>query len=102
MTHSNAPLAAQSASRLLAAALLSASLAQYNANGQGRARTMTPQQIAQRALPAVVFVVSLDSKGQPVARGSAFFIAPHLLLTNFHVVEQAGQIRVSPVTESTK
>jgi S1-C subfamily serine protease len=62
-------------------------------------KQLTPQQIAQLAMPSVVFVVTLDAKGQPLKSGSAFFVKPHTLVTNLHVVNGASQIRVSSITE---
>jgi len=57
-------------------------------------RTLSPEELASYALPAVGVVVCSD--GENVSQGSGFFISPGLLVTNYHVIRgmTQGSIRV--------
>src|SRR6516165_9663743 len=49
--------------------------------------------IVAKAKPAVVEIVTTDSKGAPLTLGTGFFVSPDgLVVTNQHVVEGANSI----------
>src|SRR2546423_868252 len=60
----------------------------------------TPQQIAARALSAVVSIRARDPKGDVIKSGSGFFISGQMVVTNYHVVKGADSIRVNAVTDT--
>ena len=41
---------------------------------------------------SVVVVYTLDQNGNPLAQGSGFYVGPGVILTNFHVIEEASRI----------
>jgi serine protease Do len=43
---------------------------------------------------AVVIVTTLDREGKPLLQGSGFFIAADRVVTNMHVIKDAGLVRV--------
>lgn len=57
-------------------------------------RTLSPEELATYALPAVGLVVCSD--GQSVSQGSGFFVSPGVLVTNYHVIKgmTRGSVRV--------
>lgn len=83
--------------------------------GPSTSRALTPREIAQRAMPSVVFVRTEDRTGQPLAIGSGFFVGPPkgaepstadvlngrtreagpMVATNYHVIKDAAAIYVS-------
>lgn len=50
----------------------------------------TSREIAASALPSIVAVVMQDSKDQPVALGTGFYVRPGIIATNLHVIEGAA------------
>jgi tetratricopeptide (TPR) repeat protein len=46
-------------------------------------------QLVKRVKPSVVAVVAFDAKGERIANGSGFFVAPDRVVTNRHVLEGA-------------
>lgn len=54
------------------------------------ADTLTPQEIAKRALDATVLLVMKDSNGHVLGTGSGFFVQPNQIATNYHVIEGAA------------
>lgn len=67
----------------------------------GRGIADSPQQIAKAVLPSTVTVATFDERGSPLKLGSGFFVAPNLIATNFHVLEDAasGSIRTQAATK---
>jgi hypothetical protein len=63
------------------------------ANGGNTA--LTTQQIASKALPAVVTVTAQDEDGGKIATGSGFFIEPDTVVTNVHVIAGAADLYVT-------
>ncbi|MFC1714619.1 S1C family serine protease [Candidatus Poribacteria bacterium] len=51
----------------------------------------TRQQIAQKAFPSVVLLVTEDESGQPVSLGSGFVVRNGIIATNLHVIGDASQ-----------
>ncbi|HYM68811.1 MAG TPA: S1C family serine protease [bacterium] len=50
--------------------------------------------LVTRVTPSVAFVLAKDRDGKPMSGGSAFVIAPGVLLTALHVVQQATEVSV--------
>lgn len=50
--------------------------------------------LVTRVTPSVAFVLAKDRDGKPSSGGSAFVIAPGVLLTALHVVQQATEVSV--------
>ncbi len=50
---------------------------------------LSTRDIAKKAFPSVVLLVLEDADGQPISLGSGFFIAPDVVATNRHVIENA-------------
>src|SRR5438067_656182 len=51
-------------------------------------------ELVRRIKPSVVSIITYDSRGQKLARGSGFFIAPERAVTNRHVIEGAYKAEV--------
>jgi S1-C subfamily serine protease len=58
--------------------------------GSGRELELTELHAGTK--PAVVQVVLLDDSGEQVGVGSGFFIAPDIVVTNFHVIADADNL----------
>jgi len=82
------------AKTLAGTAILLSSL--LSASGVAAQRAESPAaRIARDNLPAVVTVVALDSRDQPLSLGSGFFISrAGVVATNAHVVEGASRVLV--------
>ena len=50
----------------------------------------TPQEIAEKALAATVFLEMYDKDGKPLGVGSGFFVQRDLIATNYHVIEDTA------------
>ncbi|NOT62393.1 MAG: trypsin-like serine protease [Acidobacteria bacterium] len=55
-------------------------------------RVLTANEIAQKAFPSVVEIITETSDGKPDALGSGFFVEGKLIATNYHVIENASVI----------
>lgn len=55
-------------------------------------REPSARQIAQRAFPSVVVLVTEDARGQPSSLGSGFFVDQDVVATNYHVIEGATRV----------
>ena len=62
----------------------------------------TAQQIAKKAFGSTVLLVMEDSNRQPIGLGSGFFVKPHQIATNLHVVEGAASGYAKLVGQKTK
>jgi hypothetical protein len=51
----------------------------------------TAKQIAQGTFPSTVLLTTQDKAGQPLLLGSGFFVAEHVIATNFHVIRGAAK-----------
>ena len=60
---------------------------------------LTTSEIAARVKKSLVLIVTQDHEGNAVALGSGFFITPHLVATNLHVMKRASQGYVKSVSE---
>ncbi|MCE5276974.1 MAG: tetratricopeptide repeat protein [Planctomycetaceae bacterium] len=57
---------------------------------RGKAPDLTPEQLFEKASPAVVYIVVRDKDLKPLGLGSGFFVdAGGLIVTNFHVIKGA-------------
>ena len=55
------------------------------------AQTKSVKDMARRALPAVVTIVTFDGGGHPVGQGSGFIVGANgVVVTNFHVIDGVG------------
>lgn len=77
----------------LAAAVLSVALGTA-ARGDCAADELTVRDVVKKAAPSVVRIEVFDKAGDRVAQGTGFFIAPHLVLTNAHVVDEFYSLQV--------
>ena len=62
----------------------------------------TAQQIAKKAFGSTVLLVMEDSNSQPISLGSGFFVKPHQIATNLHVVEGAKSGYAKLIGQKTK
>jgi serine protease Do len=53
---------------------------------QGSDQQVPIEQLARQALQSTVTLYMFDSDGQLIASGTGFFVAPNVLVTNFHVI----------------
>lgn len=60
-------------------------------------RTLSPKEIAQKAFPSVVILVTEDSDGKASAVGSGFFIRKDVVATSYHVIKDAKRIHAKLV-----
>lgn len=68
------------------------------------AQTALPENSAERMTMlkrAVVIVTTLDREGKPLLQGSGFFLAPDRIVTNMHVIKDAGLIRIQTLDGNT-
>ena len=62
----------------------------------------TPQQIAKKALAAMVLLVMEDANGKTLGLGSGFFVDTNLIATNFHVIKGATRGTAKLVGQETE
>lgn len=55
---------------------------------------LTPAEIAERAASSVVVLLNIDETGRQASLGSGFIVAPSVIMTNYHVIRGASQVRV--------
>ena len=67
-----------------------------------RLEPLTPAEIARRAFPSVVLLSMQDARGQPISLGSGFFVGNDVVVTNFHVIDQASAGYAKIIGQSTK
>ena len=61
----------------------------------------SPQELVSQVKRAVVIVTTYDNQKKPLQQGSGFFISSNRIVTNFHVVESAKEIRIKTFTGET-
>jgi len=54
------------------------------------AETLPPREVAAGALPSIVSIVVQDSKHQPLALGTGFYVQSGIIATNLHVIKGAA------------
>ncbi|MCW3051177.1 MAG: hypothetical protein JWN14_347 [Chthonomonadales bacterium] len=54
--------------------------------------------IFKKVVPSLVTIIALDQNNQPLEQGSGFYIKPHLLATNLHIIRKAKSLRVADAT----
>ena len=62
----------------------------------------TPQQIAEKALAATVYLDMQDRNGTPLNWGSGFFVGHNLIATNHHVIKEAARGTAKLVGQKTR
>jgi hypothetical protein len=60
---------------------------------------LTTGEIAARVKRSLVVITTRDSKGNAVAQGSGFFITPHFVVTNVHVMKRASEASVKSLAD---
>ncbi len=60
---------------------------------------LTTGEIATRVKRSLVVITTRDSKGNAVAQGSGFFITPHVVVTNLHVMKRASEASVKSLSD---
>lgn len=58
-------------------------------------------ELVKRIKPSVVAVVTYNSKGENLARGSGFFVGPDRVVTNRHVIEGAQRAEIHMINGNT-
>jgi tetratricopeptide (TPR) repeat protein len=61
--------------------------------GIGCAQDLLPE-LVKRIKPSSVAIETFDAKGNPLSRGSGFFVAPDRVVTNRHVIEKSSRVEV--------
>ena len=51
-------------------------------------------ELVKKVKPAVVSIITYDSDGDPLMTGSGFFIDPHKVVTNLHVIRGATKVEI--------
>lgn len=67
----------------------------YSGLGAAKNQQLSPVEIFQRVSPSVFVVEALGGNGESLDLGSGVAIAPNLLITNCHVVENGSSLRIS-------
>lgn len=62
----------------------------------------TTEQLAEKALAATVYLEMKDSTGETISIGSGFFVRQDLIVTNYHVIEEAARGTAKLVGKHTK
>jgi len=60
-----------------------------------------PQELVAQVKRAVVVVTTYDEHSNALQQGSGFFISPARVVTNFHVIDSAKQIRIKTFNGET-
>ena len=60
---------------------------------------LTTGEIAARVKRSLVVITTRDSKRNAVAQGSGFFITPHVVVTNLHVMKRASDATVKSISD---
>jgi S1-C subfamily serine protease len=63
---------------------------------------LTPQQIADKAKPAVVYIECQSISGETKSQGSGFCVGPEMVVTNYHVIQNARSIGVRVVSSQSE
>jgi S1-C subfamily serine protease len=53
--------------------------------------------IYSRTKSAIVLIIAFDQNQIPLSQGSGFFINPTTVITNFHVIEGASEVKIKPI-----
>ena len=61
------------------------------------ANSLTPEEIAKKALDATVLLVMVDANGEVLSAGSGFFVQANQIATNFHVIDGSTGGEAKPV-----
>ncbi len=67
----------------------------YTELGAAKNQQLSPVEIFQRVSPSVFVVEALGGNGESLDLGSGVAIAPNLLITNCHVVQNGSSVRIS-------
>jgi hypothetical protein len=83
---------------LLSCCLTRTSPAQVAKKNQPKTN-LTTGEIAAHVKRSLVVITTRDSKGNAVAQGSGFFITPHFVVTNVHVMKRASEASVKSLAD---
>lgn len=51
-------------------------------------------ELVRRVKPSAVAIETFDTRGNPVSRGSGFFVGPDRVITNRHVIERSNRVEI--------
>jgi len=54
--------------------------------------------VFKKVVPSLLTIIALDQNNQPLEQGFGFYIKPHLLTTNLHLVRKAKSLRIADAT----
>ena len=60
-------------------------------------QAFTATDIYSRTKSAIVLIIAFDQNQIPLSQGSGFFIDPTTVITNFHVIEGATEVKIKPI-----
>ena len=51
-------------------------------------------ELVRRVKPSAVAIETFDTRGEPISRGSGFFVGPDRVITNRHVIERSNRVEI--------
>jgi hypothetical protein len=63
-------------------------------------KDFTASDIYSRSKSSIVLIITFDENQIPLSQGSGFFIGQNTIVTNYHVIEGASQIKIKPIGSS--
>src|ERR1700754_3541778 len=66
-----------------------------------RPRTLTAREIAQKAFPSVVLLVTANEDDKVTSLGSGFFLQKDVVATSYHVIKGAARIAAKAISSKT-
>lgn len=68
-----------------------------NAEELKKPQTFSASDIYSLTKSAIVLIIAYDQNQIPLSQGTGFFIDPTTIITNFHVIEGASEVKVKPI-----
>jgi S1-C subfamily serine protease len=62
--------------------------------------TLSPEQVAERTMPSVIYIETVQNNSDNHGQGSGFCVGPAMFVTNYHVIQNASSIGVRAVGSS--